>query len=66
MKKTTAFAIESFRCYWNGKQQPVGSFTKESVKQYILNDINSGRATISQFRVISTICEYPVSEFINA
>lgn len=66
MKKIPVLSIESFRCSWNGKLQPVGSFSREAIKKYILNDINSGRAKAEQFKIWSNYGEYSVTEFINS
>lgn len=65
MKKIQVLSVETFRCSWCGKPQPVGSVSREAVKQYILNDINAGRATIDQFKVWSNYGTYNVSEFIT-
>lgn len=66
MKHITVLSTETFRCSWNGKIQPVGSIDREAVKQYILNDINSGRANVNQFKVWSNYGEYDVNKFINS
>jgi len=65
MKKIQVLSTETFRCTWNGKVQPVGSVSREAVKQYILNDINSGRAKIEQFTVYSNYGTYNVADFIT-
>jgi len=65
MKKVAVLSHETFRCYWNNVPQPVGAFTRQSVRNYIINSINSGNAKIEQFKVRSNYGEYNTADFIK-
>lgn len=57
-------SLNSYYCTWNGKRQPSTVGGKE-VRKYISDSINTGLATLSQYKVFCQYGELNIDSFMN-